>query len=113
MMNFIKRGFEDLFTTSKSLSHSTTSPSSRWQTYLSGQDYESLITPISEEDIKAVLWSMKAFKSPGLNGLHAGFFQQFWPTVGPKVVQEVKKIFFSKKVPDYLNRTLISLIPKS
>ena len=32
--------------------------------------------------------------------------------VGAKVVQEVKKIFSSRKVLEYLNRTLIALIPK-
>ena len=28
------------------------------------------------------------------------------------MIEEVKKVFVSKKVPDYLNRTLITLIPK-
>ena len=32
---------------------------------------------VSEEEISATLWSLKAFKAPGLDGLHAVFF----PTV--------------------------------
>ena len=66
----------------------------------------------TEEEVKAVLWSLKAFKASGLDGLHAGFFQRFWPTVGKSVVDEVKKIFEERKIPEYLNKTYIVLIPK-
>ena len=58
------------------------------------------------------MWSLKPFKAPGSDGIHAGFFQKFWPIVGSSVVSEVKKIFANKRVPEYLNRTHISLIPK-
>ena len=58
------------------------------------------------------LWSLKPIKAPGLDGLHVGFFQKFCPVVGDSVIEKVKKVFVSKKVPDYLNRTLITLIPK-
>ena len=67
---------------------------------------------VSEEEIKAALWSLKPFKALGPDGLHAGFFQKFWPVVGDSVIEEVKEVFVSKKVLDYLNRTLITLIPK-
>ena len=55
---------------------------------------------------------MKANKAPGLDGLHAGFFQLFWPTMGESVIQEVKHIFTSRKILEYLNQTHIELIPK-
>ena len=58
------------------------------------------------------MWSLKAFKAPGLNGFHAGFFQRFWSTVGKLVVDEVKNIFGERKIIEYLNRTHIALIPK-
>uniref|UniRef100_A0A2N9IJH2 Reverse transcriptase domain-containing protein n=1 Tax=Fagus sylvatica TaxID=28930 RepID=A0A2N9IJH2_FAGSY len=58
------------------------------------------------------LWSLKAFKASGLDGLHLGFFQKCWPTVGESVVNEVRQIFSTGKMHEYLNRTLISLIPK-
>ena len=66
----------------------------------------------TEEEVKAVLWSLKAFKAPGLDGLHASFFQRFWPIVGKSVVDEVKNIFEERKTPKYLNKTYIVLIPK-
>ena len=41
-----------------------------------------------------------------------GFFQRFWLIVGDSITKEVKKSFDECKVPDYLNRTNIVLIPK-
>ena len=79
---------------------------------LSNLDRDSLSYPMIEEEVKLALWSMKAFKAPGPDGLHAGFFQFFWPTVGASMVQEVQKIFSEKRVPRYLNETLIALISK-
>jgi hypothetical protein len=58
------------------------------------------------------LWSLKAFKAPRPDGLHPGFFQKCWPIVGDSIVNEVRQIFFSGRMPEYLNRILISLIPK-
>jgi hypothetical protein len=63
-------------------------------------------------DVKRTLWSLKAFKAPGPDELHPGFFQKCWPTVGDSVVKEVRQIFSTGRMPEYLNRTLISLIPK-
>ena len=65
-----------------------------------------------DEEIKATLWSLKPFKAPGPDGLHAGFFQRFWLVVGSSVMEEIKLIFAEKRVPDYLNTTHIALIPK-
>ena len=67
---------------------------------------------VSPAEIKEALWSMKAYKAPGSDGLHAGFFQRFWLVVGDSVKEEVMKVFRDRKVPEYLNHTLIVLIPK-
>ena len=67
---------------------------------------------VSIEEIKEALWSMKPYKAPGPDGLHAGFFQRFWLTVGDSVRKEVEKAFIERKVPEYLNKTHIVLIPK-
>ena len=54
---------------------------------------------VTEEEVKVVLWSLKVFKAPGPNGLHAGFFQRFWPIVGKSVVDEVKRFSRKEKFP--------------
>ena len=67
---------------------------------------------VSDEDIKEALWSLKAFKAPGPDGLHDGFFQCFWHDVQGFVCQEVKRAFISGSIPAFLNTTLVTLIPK-
>ena len=64
-----------------------------------------------EDEIKAALWSLKAFKAPGSDGLHVGFFHMFWLIVDSSVVSVVKKVFLERKVSNYLNKTHIALIP--
>ena len=41
-----------------------------------------------------------------------GFFQRFWLITGDSVIREVERVFATSRVPDYLNKTLIVLIPK-
>lgn len=62
--------------------------------------------------MKVALWSLKAFKVPAPDGLHAGFFQRFWLLVGRLVLDEVKRIFEERRVLEYLNKTHVALIPK-
>ena len=66
----------------------------------------------SNEEIWGVLKSMKPYKAPGVDGLHAGFFQRFWLLVGDSVKKMVREIFENHEVPAFLNQTLIVLIPK-
>ena len=72
----------------------------------------SISCPIEDQEIKNALWTMKPFKALGPNGLYAGFFQHFWLLVGDSVKCTVKEAFAASKVPQNLNKTLITLIPK-
>lgn len=67
---------------------------------------------VSIEEIKGALLSMKPYKAPGPDGLQIGFFQRFWLTTGDSVIREVERAFITRRVLDYLNKTLIVLIPK-
>ena len=58
------------------------------------------------------MWSLKAFKAPGPDGLHAGFFQHFWADVKNSVCREIKEVFRNGIIPSHLNETLVTLIPK-
>uniref|UniRef100_A0A2N9J135 Reverse transcriptase domain-containing protein n=1 Tax=Fagus sylvatica TaxID=28930 RepID=A0A2N9J135_FAGSY len=51
-----------------------------WTTCISVEESLMLSSPISTDEIKAALWSMKPFKAPSPDGLHAGFFQRSWHT---------------------------------
>ena len=85
---------------------------SDWCAKLSQEEVGSLTNIPSDGQIWNALKSMKPYKAPGVDGLHAGFFQRFWLVVGDSVKREIKKVFIRQKVPDYLNQTLIALIPK-
>ena len=54
------------------------------------------ISPSDAEFVFA-LKSMKAFKAPGPDGLHARFFQRFWLIVGESVKFEIKIFFFLQR----------------
>ncbi|XP_050242423.1 uncharacterized protein LOC126691393 [Quercus robur] len=108
----VRSGFNGIYTSSFDSASRAAPVISQWQASLSNEDRESIGGAASVEEIKAALWSLKAFKAPGPDGLHAGFFHRFWLIVGDSVIDVVKKVFAERAVPEYLNRTLIALIPK-
>ena len=67
---------------------------------------------VTRKEVKISLWSMKPFKAPGPDGYHAGFYQRNWHIVKDSVVKLVANIFESRSMPNHLNKTLITLIPK-
>ena len=69
-------------------------------------------SPVLEKEIMQGLWALKPFKAPKPNKLHASFFQYFWADVKFSVCKEISNIFEVRVMPEYLNETLISLIPK-
>ena len=108
----IRNGFAKLYSTSLCSAPCHIQPNSTWHACIIDEDRDSLDADVIDEEIRAGLWSLKAFKAPRPDGLHTGFFQRFWLVVGRFVMEEVKKVFLLKKVPKFLNSTLISLIPK-
>ncbi|XP_075663106.1 uncharacterized protein LOC142632618 [Castanea sativa] len=110
--NFIRSGFEGINSTSLTCAIRADPPISQWQPRLTKKEKKNISGGASKDEIKSALWSLKPFKAPGPDGMHAGFFQRFWPIVGRSVVSEVQKIFDDRRVPDYLNRTHITLISK-
>ena len=112
--DFIRCGYKQIFLSSLSCVLRMDPAVSQWQPRLSELEKESICWGggASEEEIKAALWSLKPFKAPRLDGLHAGFFQNFWHIVGNSVIEEVQKIFVDRRVPEALNSTHLALIPK-
>ena len=47
-----------------------------WQAKLSDEEKSSISGGMTKEEIKATLWSLKAYKASSLDGLHAGFFSE-------------------------------------
>lgn len=108
----ILSGFRTLYTMNFCTS-SSKSPVSDFSCCYLFQEEEGLISKeVIDEEIRAGLWALKPFKVPGVDGLHARFFQHFWHEVKNSVCTEVRNVFLQGVVLGYLNKTLISFIPK-
>ncbi|KAL9432093.1 hypothetical protein AB3S75_027164 [Citrus x aurantiifolia] len=68
---------------------------------------------VEDEEIKNVIFSTKALKALGIDGLHALFYQTQWHVVGKSVCSLIKGIFNGNEIPKELKKTLIVLVPKS
>ena len=108
----IRKGFYDLFSTSVVSVQRNIWNIPSWPYFLNEEDANGLTMGVSMPEVKDGLWCLKPLKAPGPNGLHAGFFQSFWSTVGSFELEEVRKAFRDSTIPPYLNETLITLIPK-
>ncbi|XP_065632987.1 uncharacterized protein LOC112028379 [Quercus suber] len=82
------------------------------KTGLGNEDKGRLEVPVTDDEIFDALKALKPYKTPGPEGLYVGFFQRFWLIVGNLVKTVVKSIFSTRVMPEYLNKNLITLIPK-
>ncbi|GKV18315.1 hypothetical protein SLEP1_g28713 [Rubroshorea leprosula] len=80
---------------------------------VSSSSWHLLTSPPSDSEIKKAIFSMKPFKAPGPDGLHATFFQKFWLLLKDKLCLEIRDIFSSGVMPDSWSASLIALIPKN
>lgn len=74
IIEHIRGGFEGLLCSSLALSKINPPSLFQGQASLLDDECESFSIDITEEEIKAALWSMKPFKALGPDGLHAGFY---------------------------------------
>ena len=84
-MEHFRSGFVSLYTTS--LEETTRVPRHDvlGHVQLSKEAKDFIGAMVTLEEIKDALWSMKPYKAPGLDGLHARFFQRFWLVVRESV----------------------------
>ncbi|CAN1221817.1 LINE-1 retrotransposable element ORF2 protein [Linum grandiflorum] len=73
---------------------------------------EMLIRPFSDRDIRKAVFSIGTSKSPGSDGFTAGFYQHFWPLIGPDICAGIRAFFHSSRMLRSINHTWLSLIPK-
>ena len=72
----------------------------------------SLEASINEKDIKHCLFQIGGLKAPGPDGFPATFFHKYWDICKEDVINLVTKCFTKGCIPDHINQTYISLIPK-
>ena len=66
----------------------------------------------TDEEIKAVVFSIHAGKAPGPDGFTAGFYHAYWHIISLDVSREIRLFFTSSCFPRRMNETHIRLIPK-
>ncbi|KAL4304484.1 hypothetical protein GQ457_10G003160 [Hibiscus cannabinus] len=73
---------------------------------------ESLGLKISNEEIRRAFFDMAPLKAPGIDGIHAAFYQRNWQIVGDSVCRFIRAVFEDNHWHSDLNRTLLVLLPK-
>ncbi|XP_074314233.1 uncharacterized protein LOC141649441 [Silene latifolia] len=77
------------------------------------QDHAAILsTAVSDEEIKAVFFSIPIDKSPGPDGYTSAFFKDSWDIVGGEVCAAIKDFFSTGQLLKQINATNITLIPK-
>ncbi|GKV50480.1 hypothetical protein SLEP1_g57182 [Rubroshorea leprosula] len=72
----------------------------------------SLFHPITEEEIKVLVFSSLGNRSLGLDGFTVEFYKAAWSIVGDLVVKAIKEFFSPGQLLKEVNSTIISLVPK-
>ena len=72
-----------------------------------------LVKQFTRDEIEAALKQMHPTKSPGPDGLLAIFYQKYWDIVGHDVVGMVLNVLNSNISMTDINKTFITLIPKT
>jgi hypothetical protein len=73
---------------------------------------DSLLFPITEEEVKIALFQMNPSKAPGPDGMSALFFQKYWHVIGTDITSAVLDCISSRKLLKSVNYMHIALIPK-
>ena len=65
-----------------------------------------------EEEVKKALNQMAPLIAPGPDGMPPLFYQHYWELVGKDITTSVLSFLNSATLPEHLNHTFITLIPK-
>ena len=71
-----------------------------------------LLTEFSVDEVHVALSQMAPLKAPGPDGMPPLFYQHYWDLVGKDITQSVLAFLNSAYLPEHLNHTFITLIPK-
>ncbi|KAL0001694.1 hypothetical protein SO802_015475 [Lithocarpus litseifolius] len=79
---------------------------------LNQSQQQQLDRPVTNEEIVWAVHQLNPHKSPGLDGIPAFFYQEFWGLVKQDVLNYVHAFFHSGTLLKSLNQTYLTLIPK-
>ena len=76
------------------------------------EDAQSLMLPISKEQIRHTIFQISADKSSGQDGFMGSFCHEYWEVIGKDIMDMVKAFWFTRKLLRKVNHTHLVLIPK-
>ena len=71
-----------------------------------------LLVEFTEDEVKQALNQMASLKAPSPDGMPPLFYQHYWELVGKDITTSVLLFLNSATLPEHLNHTFITLIPK-
>uniref|UniRef100_A0A251VNU9 Putative RNA-directed DNA polymerase, eukaryota, Reverse transcriptase zinc-binding domain protein n=1 Tax=Helianthus annuus TaxID=4232 RepID=A0A251VNU9_HELAN len=71
-----------------------------------------MVRSVTQEEVKAAMFSIGIDKAPGPDGFTAAFFKSAWPVIGDDISNAIIDFFGSGKLLRELNHTMLVLIPK-
>ena len=63
-------------------------------------------------EVQQAIKQMAPLKTPGPDGMPPLFFQHYWNLIGDDVIDSILTFLNSTSLPEHLNHTFITLIPK-
>ncbi|XP_061993910.1 uncharacterized protein LOC133711840 [Rosa rugosa] len=110
MKNIAKSFFQNLFTIEEVPDLRFTIPNLFPTVELT--NIKELAAPVCYQEIRSALFSIGGMKAPGFDGFPALFFQNHWELCKVEVIKIVTNAFIEGRIPEGLNHTLITLVPK-
>nr|XP_043639247.1 uncharacterized protein LOC122610317 [Erigeron canadensis] len=84
-----------------------------FSTTIEDQAALNMIRKVTDDEIKATMFSIGECKAPGPDGFTSAFFKKSWSIVGKDVLLAVHDFFNKGKLLKELNHTIIALVPSS
>jgi len=76
------------------------------------EDNQTLLKPLSEEEIIKVIWVMESDKAARLDGFTIHFYKDCWKIIKTDLLKMIHGFFSKAKVGGGINSTFLALIPK-
>lgn len=68
--------------------------------------------PFNKAEVEVAVKSMNPNRAPGLDGVHALFYQKYWEIIGDDITKVCLQVLNEGMDVSLLNKTFIALIPK-
>ena len=79
---------------------------------LTCDESEDLVKDLTINEIKKIMFSMKQYKSPGLDGIINEFYQIYWDTIKEDLFEVLLEIFDKFEIYDSQCRGMLTLLHK-